>query len=331
MGTKQILFKLKLQGNGVVNFDSKEQKYMLYKTDNGPAYEVLKNDNGKFAKKSFVQIGEKEDGTPLFHSRLKISSNCLRHAIFEKDSPITLSQALVTQNDELFAFFVSSFLGLTRGYMITNQQKQSFIRASALTITSAEETSGATPHLEMYNCKQIDGLQKREDEKGATSLFYSDTVGDTTYECKGFIDLAQLSFLSCDEQYGRVAFKPEWIEGEHPLMEKMFQKHYNGNAPFTIGHFSSTLGSFGEGISEYGIKFDNTFVRWMAEQLLLRIGQLHITRASAYANACSLECKVVPNGFSTFDDNGWVLLQSIEDIQSFMQSVEIADVYHKID
>ena len=107
METKQILFKLKLQGNGVVNFDSKEQKYMLYKTDNGPAYEILKNDNGKFAKKSFVQIGEKEDGTPLYHSRLKISSNCLRHAIFEKDSPITLSQALVTQNDELFAFFVA--------------------------------------------------------------------------------------------------------------------------------------------------------------------------------------------------------------------------------
>lgn len=325
MRTKEILFKLDLQGNGIVNFDDTAQKYFLAKYCHWQ--ENYKNNNLKFSKKTFRKEGKDEDGNDIVKYNMKIDSTCLRHALFERDCKI--SNPKVAMNDELFAYYVSSVPGLVRGYMFTTKEDIGYARSSAITITSAEETSGAIPYMEVHSNYCADGTSIREDdEKKKTSFYYSENVGDTFYNAKGAIDLTKLQFMSCDPQFGRVCFKDKWMEGDNNLLEKVFKEHY-GRVPYEVGHYNTNTNTYKSEFSEHGIKFDEDFVRYLLKEILIRVATLNIKRSMGYANACRLQCKAVTDGFSTFDDNGWVDIKSEEDIDNFISQIEIEDVYVK--
>lgn len=327
MKTREILFKLNLRGNGIVNFDSVQQKYLLSKYGNWN--ENYKNDNLKFSKKSF-HVSKDENGKDKLTYNLKIDSTCLRHAVFENDCKI--SNVKVTMNDELLAYYVSSFVGIARGYMFSVKDKLILTRSSALTICSAEEVSGALPYMEVHSNYCTDGTTKKEEkvDKKKTSLYYSENVGNVYYETMGAIDLTKLQFMSCDPQFGRVCFKDEWIEGDDSLFAKVFNEHY-GKVPYEVGYFNTNTGTYKSELAEYGVKFDEEFVKYLLKNLLVRIATININRATGFANACGLQCKVVTDGFSTFDDKGWVNIENEEDIDTFIKEIEINDVYNKCD
>lgn len=326
MKTKEILFKLNLKGNGIVNFDDTAQKYFLSK--NCQWQENYKNDNLKFSKKTFYK-GKDNDGNEITKYKVKIDSTCLRHALFEKDCKIS-NPKVMNNNDDLFAYYVSSIVGIVRGFMFTNKKDIGFARSSAVTITSAIENSGAIPYMEVHSNYCVDGTSARDekDDKKKTSFYYSENVGDTFYEAKGAIDLSKLQFMSCDPQFGRVCFKSEWIDGEDKLFEKVFKEHY-GRIPYEIGYYNTNTGTYKSGFNEHGIKFDNQFVHYLLKEILLRLAMLKINRAMGYANVCGLQCKAITDGFSTFDDNGWVDIKNENDIDNFISQIEIDDVYVK--
>lgn len=323
--TREILFKLNLDGNGIVNFDDTAQKIFLSK--NCQWQENYKNDNLKFSKKAFYK--EKDnDGNEVTKYKVKIDSTCLRHALFERDCKI--SNPKVMMNDELFAYYVSSIVAIVRGFMYTNKKDIGFARSSAITITSAIENGGAVPYMEVHSNYCADGTSVREekDDKKKTSFYYSENVGDTFYEAKGAIDLSKLQFMSCDPQFGRMSFKSEWIEGENNLFEKVFKEHY-GQVPYEVGYYNTNTGTYRSEFSEQGIKFNDQFVRYLLKEILQRLATLKINRSMGYANVCALQCKAVTDGFSTFDDNGWVNIENEEDINQFVSQIEIDDIYIK--
>lgn len=322
--TKEILFKIKMNGRGIVNYDSQDQKFFLMKRCEYPV--SLKNDNLKLGKKSFHQYVD-ENGEVKCTFNAKISSNCLRHSIFEKDAWIFNPKVTIDEN--ILSYFISSFVGITRGYALLTKEKNSLVRASALTITSAEEVNGAVPYLEFCSSLTADGTTKKESEEKRTSLFAQETLGDVVYEAKGGINISQLQFMSGDVQFGRLSFLPTWAEGEAPLIAEMFRKHY-GAVPFEIGRYTSTPQTYLEQFDEFGIKFEDEFVKYLITELLQRIGTLKITRANGFANVCSLECKAVTDGFSTFDNDGWVEIKTRGDIERFVSSLEIDDIYYKV-
>ena len=176
----------------------------------------------------------------------------------------------------------------------------------------------------------VDGTSVREekDDKKKTSFYYSENVGDTFYEAKGAIDLSKLQFMSCDPQFGRMSFKSEWIEGENNLFEKVFKEHY-GQVPYEVGYYNTNTGTYRSEFSEQGIKFNDQFVHYLLKEILRRLATLKINRSMGYANVCALQCKAVTDGFSTFDDNGWVNIENEEDINQFVSQIEIDNIYVK--
>ena len=299
---KTILFKLTLNGRGVVNYDSSEQMYFT----NGHCGTHYKNDNIKLSKKVFkkkTNIGNFDDGDSNKKSVdvdyvLKISSGCLRHAMFAND--YDASNPSIFNNDLEAAYFISTIPGLMRGYMYSTYNDQSYIKKSPLTITAAIEKTGAVPYLEVNSVST-------KKEKGINSLFYTEDVGDVKYEVEGAIDLKQMQFMSCDEFFGRVNFKSEWLEGEKPLLDTVFKQKY-GYVPYKVGYFTSTSSVFGSQIGEYGIKFDKQFIVFLVRETIKRILGIFIKRACAYAATSSLEIKFVNDGIrDTMDsEDGWV-------------------------
>lgn len=81
---KQVFFKLKLSGNGCVNFDdSAKQAELLSKLGilNGKT-----TGNIKLAKKVISDTGKKDEkGNPIYDYKVKISADCLRHHTFEHE------------------------------------------------------------------------------------------------------------------------------------------------------------------------------------------------------------------------------------------------------
>ena len=75
---KALGFEVEFKGNGCVNWDSNEQKFMLLA--NGLIGGKI-DDNVKFAKKSFVKT---EDGIGFLY---KVSNDAIRHNMWEKEMP----------------------------------------------------------------------------------------------------------------------------------------------------------------------------------------------------------------------------------------------------
>ena len=330
--TNSIKIKLKINGQGVVNFDGKEQKYFMNEHCGTKYY----GDNVKIAKKTFQFVDNinevdaeyiDEDGNVKdkgkkkkvdVESHLKISSNCLRHHIFGNTYP----NALALYSDYIFANFITSPQNMVRGYMET-EEGMAYVKKSALTITDAIEQNGVVPYLEL-NSREI------KKEKNSNSLFYTENVGNVSYLAKGNIDLKTLQFMSDDELFGRVSFKPKWLEGENPLLEKVFKNHY-GYIPYKEGYFTSTKGVLTERFAEHGIKFNDDFVKFLVKDTLKRILHFGIFNANAFAQTVSLKVKKVENGvLDTFDDeNGWEDLTSDEAIDKFDFSIN--DFFEEVD
>lgn len=302
---KNVLFRLEMKGRGVVNYDSSEQKWFM----NAHCGTKYSNDNLKLAKKAFTKLEEvdEEQGDDTSKKKivdtkatLKISSNCLRNAIYGSNYP----NALALYDDAIFANFVTSPEMLMRGYMETTRNGQSYTKKSPLTITDALETSGAVPYLEVCT-------KDTKKEKDSNSLFYVETVGDTVYNTVGFIDIKSMRTMSDDDLFGRVSFKSEWLEGDKPLLHKVFENHY-GCVPFTEGYYTSTKGILTERFAEHGIKFNDDFILLLVKDTLKRLLNINIRRANAFAETSSLYIKLVTDGTDGGFNNeeGWIKVTS---------------------
>ena len=314
---KSILFKMEMNGCGVVNFDSKEQKFFM----NAHCGTSYYHDNIKLAKKAFYRLPEdkvietemsyvddngnvKNEGKKKVIDmgyKLKISSDCLRNAIFGCNYP----NALALYSDEIFANFITSPEILLRGFTELErggEDNNGYVKASALRISDAIEESGAVPYLELHS-KSV------KKDKNTNSLFYEEKVGKTKYEVKGYINLKELQFMSDDELFGRLSFKNDWLKSNNPLFETVFKNHY-GRVPYKEGYFTSVKGLLTDRFAEHGIKFDNKFIKYLVKFLLKKMMHINISRAGAYAQTSTLKIKFVEDGINDkFDsEDGWITL-----------------------
>ena len=77
---KSIGLKIRLEGMGCVNYDSKDIRFALAKYNF--VHIAKDSSNYKFAKREFMTDSE---GNPAF--KYKVSSECLGRAMFEKEIP----------------------------------------------------------------------------------------------------------------------------------------------------------------------------------------------------------------------------------------------------
>ena len=316
---KSILFKGTIKGNGIVNYDGKDQKWMLrkHKADEGGS--ALTFDNFKVAKHAYTKIGEDANGKPLYDVRLKISSNCLRNAIFKEDHPF--QNSMILHSKRLLNMSIASVAGLLRGYMFEQEGFSGLKRKSPVIITDAEQTAGELSTIDLHTTSGAKRTKESEDDASDTSLFYKETVGDVEYSFKGAINLADLQFISLSDAFDRMAVNPD-----------EFETFYRPNLEKSVGEKVADPGfylmnSAVNAIPEEGVLLSQTQTAFLVKEFLKRLLALTITRnASGYAGLSSLQIKYVNDPIidKMNDDSGWLPVKKVEDFQIRPEDICVA-------
>jgi len=334
---KQILIKGTIESNGIVNYDSVNQKFALIRAgkigDDETQYMLpslpINKDDGKIPEN--ILFGKKniefDTENNIVCSRLKISSGLLRHEIF-KDVPMV---SPIISNDKLMmTTYMLSRTGMARGFMFTVRKNsnndgkgQSFAKKSALTITDAVQVNNALSHIEIFNdCGSTD----------ETSMFYKETAGKVVYEFTAIIDLKTLRFLSCDPKFGRMAMHPDSIEKMVPMIMK---SHFGPDVKYTVGGYTDVGALVGKSYAEYGIYFSDEVIKDVVKYILKNMLEVRVLRTSGTAWIPNIEVMPVRDVLEDkFESSNikWSRLMNAEDINNFCLNEldEIEEFYEKV-
>lgn len=322
---KNILFKVGLTGEGIVNYDSPSQKHYFTNTElaskmipNGSAGKGKSHDNVVYAKKRFFK---KEDGTLDY--KISLSSNFLRHTIFQEDVPYQTPNIL--HNTDLLYAFIASPMGILRGYMNASADKDGVKRTSPFLITNAIQTCNAQSSIEVFSNSGSKEKHK-DDDTSAANLFYKEVVGNINYEAEGAINMNQLQFMSCDEVFGRYQFSLDKL----PLYSKYLSVYFPSFTP-KVGYYQ--MNNSVVKIPELGFKFTNEEMLVLIKTLLKKVFALECGRPSSgsYVKTSSLKIKLVSNPTTDTMENedNWIELKNEDDIDNL--DFDIADFYTLID
>ena len=298
---KNILFRMKLNGNGIVNYDSSEQKWVF---NNLPTenfnHMKTRHDNVSYAKKRFFGAGNDAN------YKIVISSDCLRHNIFIKESQ-TQSPNLI-HNESLLYSFIASPTSLLRGYLFAKDE--TLKRSGALSITDAVQSNDSISTLETFSRS---GAKNTDvDKEGSDNSFYKkEVIGDITYQTSGVIDLMQLQFVSCDQIFDRYAFNSDLFP---------FYKQLMGSK---LPNFNSELGYYQQigsdiKIPEYGFALTNENILFIVKDLFKKLLILDIHKKNAFANTGVLEYKLVmdPIEDTMYSEDNWVSIKTLSDVEA---------------
>ena len=263
---KALGFEVEFKGNGCVNWDSNEQKFMLLA--NGLIGGKI-DDNVKFAKKSFVKT---EDGIGFLY---KVSNDAIRHNMWEKEMPF------FNENVAQLPYVYYNMLGrpcmLDRGYMFASKNASiTSKKKSPITITDAVEVS-STPRKNV----SIELHSKSGAKEGSeTSLFSNENVGNITYKSHGYIDLTELQFISMDLSYDRRA-----VSDDIPENFNIYLSSLSRNLPFfkeTPSYYYMKNSYLEDEWAEKGLLLSHDSVDWMVKDVLTRVLNINITRKDAF-------------------------------------------------
>lgn len=306
---RNILFEVDLCGQGIVNMDSGDQKWIHKNEQTYLRQENSSHENASYAKKNFYR-----DLNGKLGWKLKISSDCLKKSMFEGD--ILTQSPKITHNDYVLYSNLFSVSSLIRGWMNANK-KETLKRKGALTICDAQQTNDSISYLEWFSKSGEKTSNDAETEKSDNTIFKKETVGDITYKTQGNIDVMQLQFISCDQVLDRYSFNPDKFE-----LVKMFLSKRLPNFDSELG-FYQIKNSCLE-IPEKGFLLSNENVVFLIKETLKRILFLNIKRNSSFANTSSLRIKLVENPLvhTHSSKDNWIELNSVQDIENLSFDVE---------
>jgi hypothetical protein len=320
MKTRNVLFKLDIAGNGIVNYDTNDQKYV-----HNDAHTHLKSryNNTLYSKKNFYGEGDN------LRFKIKISSDCLRHSLFD-DELISQSPKIISDKRALYSFMASP-MSVLRGYMFANKE-ETLKRSGGFHIIDAEQTNDAFSYMELFSKSGERVSKELTTDTSDTSLFFKETVGNITYATQGSVDLRQLQFISCDQVYDRYSFNPDPVNFDlYKKFMRLRLKNFNSNLEYyQLINFKSPDEPVMD-IPEFGFKFSNEnvndLVKYMVEKLLL----LNIERSKSFARKSKLMIKFVTDPLiHTFEsENDWVEVNSMNDVNNI--SFEMEDFYSLVD
>lgn len=317
---KNILFKVELDGHGVVNYDSNDQKWML---DNTHLRNNGKRGNISYAKKNFYKNYDDK-----LSYKLKISSDALKHNMFRND--VIAQTPNIAHHDALLYSYIASPLSLVRGYLFANKT-ETVKRKGAITLSSAEQTCNAISKIEVFSRSGEKVANDGSSDKNDNSFYLKETVGNIKYEAMGSIDLMTLQFVSCDSVFDRYSFNPD----KYHLYKQFLSQKLSG--------FDSELGYYqmkntSIEIPEYGILLNDKNIVQLVKYSLKKILNINIKKKDAFATVKTLKIKLVkkPSEDTFNDDDGWVEITSEEDIDNldfnphiFYEFVDIEEAKQK--
>lgn len=307
-----IQFELSLNGEGCVNFDSTEQLEFLRGVGIVKYGDSSFFNNGKplsnvlFSKKTFRT--NPNDGVAEYH--VKVSSECLRNSIFSNGMPAQ-SPTIMSIPHVLYSAIAHPD-SLVRGYMFADK-KGTIRKKSPLYITDAEEVGAWRRHI-ATDFHSRSGQKESNEGKGSedakdTSIYKIENVGTTTYIAKGGIDVQELSFISGDPIYDRMAVNVDGGVNETIYLD-VLSKHLNIVRPeFKYYYLNNTYTA--DEWAERGVLLNAEAVNKLIKRTLKNILNISVIRRNAFLATSKLILTVhTDNGSETFE----VTHDNVEDL-----------------
>lgn len=318
---KTIQFKLELEGNGIVNFDSKEQKW-THNSNNTPL-KYTKGDNVNYSKKNFYKRIDSE-GKEHLDYRIKISSDCLKKNIYGED--IIATSPNILHHDQILYNYISSPAALTRGYLFA-RKTESLKRKGAISLTDAEQIGNAFPYLDTNSKGEFKPEKTEEDDTSSNTYYNTENVGHMEYVSEGAIDLSALQLVSCDEILDRYSFNPD----NFGLYKQSFDMHFGNVGNIKLGYHK--LKSSVINLDERSILLSDDYVRIMVKKFLTDLLKLDIRKRKAYAKLKTLKIRLVDNPlkYTKSNEEGWVTISSEEDINNLVDDMSVYEFYEEVD
>lgn len=312
MKVKNLFIKLELEGNGIVNFDSDDQKFIFNDQPNHHL-KYFKN-NCKFAKKNLYK---NDDGSLDY--KIKISSDCLKYNMFNEDK-IAESPKIASYDAVLYSF-IASPLGIVKGFMFPVENCK---RSGAIGIYDAEQTNNAMSFLELHTKSGEKVSYDIAIDKKDTSMFYEENLGKITYSGGGNIDIMKLQFMSNDQIFDRHAFTPDKFDIFKAFLQLRL-KNFNSE----LGYHKLKNSSID--LDEYGFMFSSENVLDLVKYILKCVLSIDIRRGGSYAKISALKIKLVYNPLKDLleKDDNWIDIKSDTDIDNL--SFEMNDFYELVD
>jgi hypothetical protein len=311
-----VLFEADLYGQGIVNMDSGDQKWIHLRENTHLRQENSRHGNTSYAKKNFYR-----DSNGNLDWKLKISSDCLKKSMFERD--ILTQSPKVTHNDDVLYSFLFSVPSLVKGWMSATK-KETLKRKGALTICDAQQTSDSVSYLEWFSKSGEKTSNDAETEMSDNTIFKKETVGDITYKTMGNIDIMRLQFISCDQSLDRYNFNPDKFD----LVKRYLSRR--------LPNFNSELGFYkiknsSLELPEKGFELSNENVVFLVKETLKRILSLNVERNNSFAKTSALRVKLVENPLfdtHTSKDN-WIEINTVQDIENL--NFDVASFFLPVD
>ncbi len=294
MTVKSIKFKFKLVGEGIVNFDSSDQRF-IWNKQKGIIKDTndIKYDNVSFAKGTYKKTKE-----GFLEKTVKISSDCLRHNIHVESMEhhtANSSNDKVTLNK-----YTASTDCLLRGFALMDEG----LFRKGYNITSAKNTTNSISTIDVHSKS---GQKISTEDTAGNSFFYKESCGDMLYEGKGDIDLKNLQFISIDDIFGRRSVADDSSEFYRQCLEKTLgskveqPKHYVNN--------KSTIE-----IPERGIVLTNEQQVFLVREFFKRLASVYIGKSSGgYAQISEIQIKYVESPLNDRDSGYTTIFSNDKD------------------
>jgi len=316
-----ILVDFKLEGSGIVNFDSTDQKFMFFKDankkddDRMPKVKALAqiNDNCSYSKKNFFY---NEKGQLDF--KVKISAECFNKALFKEDYVEDNPRALYDKNT-LYNYLGSTH-AILKGYLKATKG-ESLKRKGPITTGNIQQTCTALPTLPQ--AVKAGSKKSPISGKGSTSLFQYESLGDIKYSGTSFIDIGQLQFLSCDAAFDRYGFNPDNAE----ILIKSLNMNLN-STDTKLAYYKLSTSCLD--LAEYGIKLNDDNVVYLVKEYIYRLLKTQIKRSNASADVISVRIKLVRDPYvdTMRNPEGWDDIKNVKDIKNI--SFKPFDFYEEV-
>jgi hypothetical protein len=312
-----ILIKGKLNGHGIVNFDSPSQRWIL-KERFPQERDALNHHNVRIAKHNFYKKQTEGEYETEWERKLVISSDCLRHAIFGDDFPFQNTSIL--HHPGLLMKVLASVPALLRGYFFAKEGLPVLKKKSPFMITAAEQTSDGYSHFEVGTMSGAKRSREEgdEDAAGDTSFRHEEKIGDVEYRFEGALDLKELQFISFSQTYDRLA-----VDANE---EKTYREHLSEQLNSPVSEKQYYVGKHAViRTPEEGILLTRAQVSLLAEELMRRLLSIRIQNAKGYANISELSIKFVkdPSEDLIDDEGGWKKVKQPEDGVPAPDEIEI--------
>ena len=314
---RAVKFTAYFKGNGCVNFDDVKQARFL---EHANIYDQEVTNNLLCAKKIF-KTNEDKNGNTTYSFKFKVSSECLRHSIFEEHIPF--------QNPNIMAIphvlynAIATPEQIVRGYMYAQSGVNTLRKKSALTICDAIEEGSWRDKttFDLHSCtgekkkkenieeviidnentEEVakDNKKKKKKEKSDTTLYSIENVGNITYKAEGFIDLTELQFISGDVVYDRMAVDVDGGKNEMIYLDALKRNFPSLNPKFDYYYINSNYTK--DEWAERGILLDYDSVNNMVKMVLKNIMKVNINHRNASLVFDKLEINVISDNNNLSD------------------------------